>query len=673
LEPWCWQARHGDEKVGILQSEIVKGSSSRGDRQTRGDEDRRAFATSGLIHQAYRDIFDAVSDALFIHDAETGAILEVNEATVRMFGYSREAIFTEQLSESMFAGGQFRLEEARNRMRLALEGAPQVFEWRCRHCSGREFWGEITLRSAEIGGHQRVLALVRDINTRREAEEKLHLQAAAMEQLLDGLCILDLEGRVRYVNSAFTRMHGHDDPERLVGLHVTRFLDGDKEHTEIATWMARAHATGGRDVLTQRLRQDGTRFTGRVTAAPWLDAQDQPQGFIGVVQDVTEQLKLEQQLAQAQRMETVGQLAGGVAHDFNNLLTPILGYSEIMVEDLPEGSPIREPAETIHRAASRARELTQQLLAFSRKQLLTMRSVDLNDVVLQAIAMLQRTIREDIQVTATLASKATTVRADAGQLQQVLLNLAINAQDAMEAAGQLKFCASEVTVDEDLAARRPGLRTGPHVQLTVTDTGSGIDADTMSHVFEPFFTTKGVGKGTGLGLATVFGIVQQHRGQIWVESILGQGTTFTILLPSALPAPVRAVRAPRALASSDDLTILVAEDSDVVRNLAEKVLKRLGYTVITSCNADACITAAQEHDGPIHLLLTDVVMPGCNGRELYEQLRVLDPALKVLFMSGYPKEQLGSHGVLEDDTPLLQKPFSVSTLSRMLRELLEPE
>jgi signal transduction histidine kinase/ActR/RegA family two-component response regulator len=383
--------------------------------------------------------------------------------------------------------------------------------------------------------------------------------------------------------------------------------------------------------------------------------------------------QLEQQYRQAQKMEPVGRLAGGIAHDLNNLLAPILGYSELLANDLTENDPRRAAVEQILYAGQRARDLIRQLLAFSRKQTLTFRSININDLLSQFHRLLRRTIREDIQINLHLADSLPNIQGDAGQLEQVILNLAVNAQDAMPGSGELRFQTALAALDDTERAEMDLAQAGPHVLLTITDTGIGMDGDTCAQVFEPFFTTKGQHSGTGLGLSTVYGIIKQHKGAIDVTSKPGRGTTFTIHLPAA-GGDVNQVEEQRETSHTQvqgSETILLAEDDLNLRTMVETVLQRHGYTVLPASDGRQAAELAQGYPDRIDLLLTDVVMPEMNGRQLYERLAEQYPAIKALYMSGYTAEVLANEGALDHRTELVQKPFSVMDLLARVRTTLD--
>jgi nitrogen-specific signal transduction histidine kinase len=397
--------------------------------------------------------------------------------------------------------------------------------------------------------------------------------------------------------------------------------------------------------------------------------------FTAVVRDVTERKQSlatlqqrEEQLRQAQKMEAIGRLAGGVAHDFNNLLMAIHGYGEMLVANL-DGDPRREDAEEIVKAADRAAGLTRQLLAFSRRQVIKQQAIELDKLVENMRNMLQRLIGADIRIDTDVWPDLMPVMADSTQVEQILVNLVVNARDAMPSGGLISIELRNIELDRVGVAAHPGLQPGDYVEMAVSDTGSGMDSETTSHIFEPFFTTKERGKGTGLGLSTVYGIVQQSGGAIEVQSRIGHGTTFYIYLPCASdlgkPAPIKP-----AAAQAISETVLLVEDDDRVRALISNMLKKQGYSVLLASAADQAMEIAARHRGPIHLLLTDVVMPGTSGRHLSERLTAERPETRVLFMSGYSDDAILRHGVKQAAAHFIQKPFSIDALAHRIRDIL---
>jgi two-component system, cell cycle sensor histidine kinase and response regulator CckA len=424
--------------------------------------------------------------------------------------------------------------------------------------------------------------------------------------------------------------------------------------------------------VNQNLTKDGRTITCEWFNTPLLDEGGRFTGLLCLAQDLTARLLLEEQFRQAQKMDAFGQLAGGVAHDFNNLLTIINGFSEIVLGNLPLGDPNRELLAEVHKAGERSAGLTRQLLAFSRQQVLAPRVLDLNEVVGDTASMLRRVIGEDVKLSTTTANGLWPVKADPGQVEQILLNLAVNARDAMPTGGKLTIETGNVLLDETYAASHSDARPGPHVLLAVSDSGCGMSAAVRAKIFEPFFTTKGPGKGTGLGLATVYGIVKQSGGHIGVYSEVGVGTTFKVYLPRTVQAGEGAklqstLRSP----PQGTETVLVVEDDAVVRGLTRHILQHAGYAVLEAATGDEALRVATGHIGRIHLLVTDVVMPGLGGRAAAERLAERYHGLRVLFVSGYTDDAVVRHGVLHDKVNFLQKPFTPSALALKVREVLD--
>ena len=446
-----------------------------------------------------------------------------------------------------------------------------------------------------------------------------------------------------------------DDRERVIGQWqkaITKSEDYDIEYRALA---AENRIIWLRDII--RVVRDPT---GKVHQ------------LRGVIVDITEKKQLEEEFRQAQKMEAIGRLAGGVAHDFNNLLTIITGYAQLLLESLTPADPHRDYVEQIQNAGERAAALTRRLLAFSRRQALVLEVLDLNSVVANTEKMLRRLIGEDIELFTIRPAGVNAVKGDASQIEQVIINLAVNARDAMPHGGKLIIETANVELDQAYAQNHAVVNPGPYVLLAVSDTGTGMDAVTMGHIFEPFFTTKEKGKGTGLGLATVYGIVKQSEGYIWVYSERGQGTSFKVYLPRAeeIKGKMEVVEVQSAPPQGSE-TVLLVEDEDGVRSLVRGILEAGGYKVLEANRPLKAWATCQQFEGPIHLLLTDVVMPQMNGPDLAEKLKSLRPDTKVLYMSGYTDGAILYHGVLEPGTPFLQKPFTPDVLARKVREVLD--
>jgi PAS domain S-box-containing protein len=487
------------------------------------------------------------------------------------------------------------------------------------------------------------------------------------------ICRCDSTGKLLDVNPAFTELLGYSSAEHLIGKHVYDLYPDTEQWFELADLMRASKPFKG--LTAEWKRSDGSTTGVRVSGRSVSNGRAEGVVFELFAEDVTERRALEQQLRQSQKMEAVGRLAGGIAHDFNNLLMVISGYSEFLLERLGGQPELRAPAQEIASASERASSLTRQLLAFSRKQMLAPKVVDLNSIVTENLKMLTRMIGEDIDLVMNPARNLWPVRADAGQIEQVIMNLAVNARDAMPSGGKLTIETSNATLDEEYARFRAPLRPGDYVMLTLSDTGAGMDADTQSHIFEPFFTTKGT-KGTGLGLSTVYGIIKQSGGYIWVQSEPGKGSTFQIYLPRVAAvgegiAPAAIIPADTRAVEPGTETILLVEDEANLRYLARQYLEKQGYKVVEAADGAVAMQIAVAHEGTIHLLLTDVIMPGMNGRELAQRLSEIRPNIKILYMSGYTENVVGHNGTLDAGVRLLQKPFNLRDLKSKVREVLD--
>jgi PAS domain S-box-containing protein len=488
-----------------------------------------------------------------------------------------------------------------------------------------------------------------------------------------GICRCDATGKVLDANPAFLELLGYASAEKLIGQHIYAFYSDADEWFALADLLRVSAPFKG--LTAEWKRGDGTTTGVRVSGRSVGNGHEGDVVFELFAEDITERRALEQQLRQSQKMEAVGRLAGGIAHDFNNLLMVISGYSEFLLERLGDAPELHSPAQEIHSAADRASTLTRQLLAFSRKQMLAPKIVNLNDVVTENFRMLTRMIGEDVDLVMVPATNLWAVRADAGQIEQVIMNLAINARDAMPSGGKLTLETSNVTLEEDYSRLHAPLRPGEYVMLAISDTGAGMDADTQSHIFEPFFTTKGT-KGTGLGLSTVYGIIKQSGGYIWVYSEVGRGTTFKIYLPRVAWVGEAATAQLAASVETHKVepgteTILLVEDEANLRYLARQFLEKQGYRVIEAADGAVAMQIAVAHEGVIHLLLTDVIMPGMNGRELAQRISEIRPNVQVLYMSGYTENVVGHNGTLDAGVRLLQKPFSLRNLKSTVREVLD--
>jgi PAS domain S-box-containing protein len=486
-----------------------------------------------------------------------------------------------------------------------------------------------------------------------------------------GICRCDARGHLVDANPALVTSLGYDSAADLIGRNLSTLYADGQQWFVLADQLRTQESFEG--LTAEWTRKDGSITAVRLSGRAIRDERKNVT-FEIFTEDVTERRALEQQLRQAQKMEAIGRLAGGIAHDFNNLLMVISGYSEFLLDRLGPDQALRGPAKEISSAAERATSLTRQLLAFSRKQMLTPKVIDLNAVVTENLKMLTRLIGEDIDLVMIPGAELGPVKADPGQIEQVILNLAVNARDAMPQGGRLTIETANVTLDESYARLHAPVQPGDYTMLVITDTGIGMDTETQSRIFEPFFTTKGT-KGTGLGLSTVYGIVKQSGGYIWVYSEPGRGTSFKVYMPHVTAEEVAAVEKPAAPAvvplETARETILVVEDEVNLRRLTRQFLENQGYTVLEAADGAEAVQICVAHQGIIHLLLTDVIMPGMNGRELAHRVSEIRPNMKVLYMSGYTENAIGHNGTLDAGITLLQKPFTLHALKAKVREVID--
>ena len=552
-------------------------------------------------------------------------------------------------------------------------------KYRMRHKDGT--W-RIIMDSSQIvydarGNPLYLQGVLSDVTEQESAASAAALQAAALDAAADAIVIMDPEGTIKWVNRAFLGLTGYS-AEEAVGKNPRDLLkSGSQDRAFYAEmWNTLLSGKVWKGELVNR-KKDGSLFTEEQTITPILDEAGRVTHFIAIKRDITARRDLEMQYRQAQKMEGIGRLAGGIAHDLNNLLTVINGTVELLLPKTGQAPEQLADLMEIRRAADRAAALTRQLLAFSRQQVLKVEVLDLNTVVGNMMKMLTRVIGEDVRIETQLTDDVCAIRADATQLEQVVMNLAINARDAMPKGGTLSISTAPVELDADFAARHVTVKPGPHIHLRVRDSGHGMDATTRARIFEPFFTTKESGKGTGLGLSTVYGIVKQSGGSIWVESSPAAGTTFDIYFPRVDEAPAGVAErtpAPRPVVATEgsEETILVVEDEDAIRQVAIRVLARQGYKVIAANSGEAALAEVAALTRPIDLLLTDMVMPGMTGPELAKQLRAQQPGLRVLFTSGYSADAVARQFGLTDNTwAFISKPYGLADLTREVRRVLD--
>ncbi|MGQ9631470.1 MAG: PAS domain-containing protein [bacterium] len=641
----------------------------------------RKRAEEALAWEQYllHTLLDNIPDHVYFKDTES-RFVRISRALAHWFGLSDPAqalgktdfdFFTEEHARQAYEDEQ----------RIIRTGRPLVgMEEKETWPDGRETWVSTTkvpLRDRE-GNIIGTFGISRNITEHKRMEEALAEERNLLRTLIDSMpdliCVKDDEGRFIIANIAAARLMGAKTPDEVLG--KTDFDFYPRELAERCRADEQEVIRSGRPLIDrEELLID--RTTGRerwllITKVPLRDSEGKIVGIVGIGRDITDRKRLEEQFLQSQKMEAIGRLAGGIAHDFNNLLTAILGYAQLVLEGLEADSPLRGDVEEIKKAGERTSSLTRQLLAFSRKQILQPQVLNLNELILGMEKMVKHLIGEDIEFIISLDPELGRTKADPGQIGQVIMNLIVNARDAMPRGGKLTIETSNVYLDEEYARGHVGTRPGHYVMISVSDTGVGMSDEVKSHIFEPFFTTKERGKGTGLGLSTVYGIVKQHGGNIWVYSELGRGTTFKVYFPRVEGTVELSKRGEAPIESLRGMeTVLLVEDEDVVRELARRSLLHYGYTVLEARRPEEALQICEQHEGSIHLLVTDVVMPGMSGRELAERLASLRPETKVLYMSGYADNVIVHYGVLDLGAPFLQKPFAPEALARKVREVLD--
>ena len=628
-------------------------------------------------HERYRTILDSINDAVFVHHPVTGEILEVNATASRMYGYSAEDLQRLDVAAISAATSDDAKAAALKLIHTAAAGVPQLTEWQCRRSDGTVFWSEVSLRAARVGGVESVLVVVRDIDERKRAEVSLRREQELTERIIDAVpgIFFVLDERRHYVrwNKAHERLFGMA-ADQIPQLDALERIHPD-DRPRVAAAIDEIYSTGSSEVEARGLVGVGPEVRHFLLTGRKVEFEG---AFycVGFGIDTTARreaeaarAELQEQLLQSQRLDSLGRLAGGVAHDFNNLLTVINGYCDLLLLRETTDVTLRPNLELIRQAGERAAALTHQLLAFSRKQVSQLHPVAVNDLVAEVVQLTRRLLGEHIELVEQLGPDAGQVLADSAQLHQMFMNLMINARDAMPAGGRLVLCTSAATLVADHAARF-GVQPGEYARLAVSDNGVGMDEHVRAHVFEPFFTTKPAGQGTGLGLSTAFGIVRSCGGVITVESRPGHGSTFEIHLPRflaestpetpipALPQPARATK-----------TILIVEDEQAVRQLAVEILSGAGHQVLQAANADEALRIADHFSLPIDLLLTDMVMPGRDGRELASAMRLAHPESQVLIVTGY-SESLFDGSKLDPGLHVLPKPFTAESLIRRVDQML---
>ena len=639
-------------------------------------ERKQAEAALLASELRYRRIVENTSEGVWSYDAD-GNTTFMNRRMAEMLRSSVAEALGKPIFTFMDATWR---EEGQRRAERRAEGLAERGEFRLQRSDGEALWVSIhadPLHDAE-GRYEGTIALVSDITeSRREAEARNRL-AAIVESSDDAIISRDVGGTITSWNRGAERLYYWTSGE-VLGQPASLMLPPDRlaEDRAIVERILRGEIVVNYE--TRRGRKDGSSVEVALNVSSIRDGKGVIVGCSEIARDLTEQRKAltalrrtEDQLRQAQKMEAIGVLAGGIAHDFNNLLSVILSYSSLVIDELRSPDPIREDLEQIEKAAQRATELTRQLLAFGRQQVLQPAVIDLNHVLHGVNKILSRAVGEDIQVTILPGANLARVHADPGQVEQVILNLVVNARDAMPTGGKLTIETSNALLDASYAAEHPGVVAGAYALLAITDTGMGMDRTTRDRIFEPFFTTKAKGKGTGLGLSTVYGIVQQSGGHIWVYSEPGYGTTFKVYLPATdrtVDEASASVPASPTLHGSE--TILLVEDDDQVRASSRAILRKFGYNVLEAQNAGEAFLICEQFTAKIHLLLTDVVMPRMSGRQLADRLAPMRAGMRVLFVSGYTEDSIVHHGILDAGIMFLQKPITPEALLRKVRQVLD--
>ena len=623
--------------------------------------------------QLFRLIGENAADLIAVVDMEGNRIYN-SVSYERALGYTLAELKSSSGFDQIHPDDRARVQEAGAEARRTGKG--KTLEYRIRHKDGT--WRVLESTSSVIinskGVPEKLVIVSRDVTDRKEATEALRHSEESNRSLVEGapygIYRAATDGQFLRVNPALERMLKYTKPGELIEANLR--TDVFRHAADFDRLVELLGSEGEfKDVEVEWKRKDNKSITVRCSGRHLNESLQAASVYEVFAEDVTERRALEKQLSMAAKMEAVGRLSGGIAHDFNNLLGVIIGYSQVLRRKLDPNSPLKEHAEEVEKAAQRAVSLTRQLLAFSRQQILTLAVVDLNTLVSDMQKMLPRLIGEDIAIDIDLDPSLGTTKADQGQIEQVVMNLAVNARDAMPNGGKLQIETANRELDEYYCSEHPGAKPGRYIMLAMTDSGAGMTAQTLAHIFEPFFTTKEVGKGTGLGLATVYGIVKQSGGYIWVDSALGFGSSFQIYLPRV----EESVSKSTAEAPTDNLrgseTILLVEDADALRKLAHSFLADHGFQVITASSGEEALRVAELYGHPIDLLVTDVVMPGMNGRALADRLLAKQPKLKVLYISGYTDSFIAGHGVLEAGTFLLHKPFTEEVLIRKVRDVLD--
>ncbi|MFO7714126.1 PAS domain S-box protein [Desulfosarcina sp.] len=617
----------------------------------------------------YRRLFESAKDGILILDADSGKIVDINPFLSRLLGCQHTELLGKHLWEiGTFAGiaaSKDAFKTLQDKAYIRYDHLP------LETVDGRIVEVEFVSNVYLVDNAKVIQCNIRDITERKQADAERERLLAAIEQVGEMIVITNPDGTIQYVNPAFERVTGYSRDE-AIGKNP-RILNSGEQGTDFNRNLWETISAGntfqGRMV---NKRKDGTFFTEEATISPVCDPSGRIVSYVAVKRDITENLKLAAQFQQSQKMESVGRLAGGVAHDYNNMLSVIIGYTELALEKVDPSDPLHANLHEIFTAAMRSTEITRQLLAFARKQTISPKVLDVNGTVEGMLTMLRRLIGEDIDLSWRPEARLRPVKMDPAQIDQILANLCVNARDAIAGVGKITIETHMVKFDAAYCADHAGFVPGDFVLLAVSDDGCGMDKETLDNIFEPFFTTKEVNQGTGLGLATVFGIVKQNNGFINVYSEPGNGTTFRIYLPPHVgEAEKTGTETVATIPSGQGEMVLLVEDEPAIMKMSQKMLERLGYQVLATGTPSEALRLAGNHAGEIHLLVTDVVMPEMNGRNLADQLCAQFPDIKTLFMSGYTANVIAHRGVLDEGVNFIQKPFSIKDLGIKVRATLD--
>ncbi len=633
-------------------------------------ERKSAEETLRRSEEKYRILVESAHEGILV--VQDGILKFSNARAAELIGISTDESSSVPF-DSLLPPDDHGLAFERYQEGLLKKDIPHVYAFRIRDETGSTRWIEISAIQFSWEGRPATLNFLSDITWRKRAEEALHASEEkyrhVVENAHDAIFILQ-DGKIRFHNPNTEELLGLAPMEADASSFEECVVPEDRE--EVLAWLQGRVRRGASDfVHAFRVRKKGGE-------ASWVEAstvpvswEDEP-ALLCFVRDVSEQRELQFQLQQSQKMEAIGRLTGGIAHDFNNMMTVVIGYSEFLMKGLKENEQAVKGLEGIRKAGEHAAGLTRQLLAFSRKQVLRPQVLDLNAAIRGTDSMLRRVLNEDVELRTALDPGIGRIKADPNQILQILMNFAVNARDAMPKGGKLTIETKNVELDEVYTKRHMDVKAGSYVMLAVSDTGVGMDEETRSHIFEPFFTTKAQGKGTGLGLATVYGIVKQSGGHIWVYSESGKGTAFKVYLP-IVQGDVRAVseRGKVSVLPDGSETVLLVEDEEGLRGLIRDVLTGMHYRVLVASGPEEALAISRQHRGPVHLLLTDVVMPGMSGPDLAKRLCLRHTGMRVLYMSGYTNNTITLHGVPESGMFFLEKPFTPEVLLRKVREVLD--